>query len=218
MVGLQKNGVEKQLTCKEECPEWKIRNKDIQFNANSNFFFEVVLPASEIFLISPGKNRGTTMIQRIQTIYLAIAAIACLVLYFFPIANFYNEIEGNYKLFICHIKYMDPDPKHHFGVLFSMPAIVLSLVSVIFSISTIFLYKKRWLQIRLISFNVLTLVVLILVLFFFYTAQMKTITGADPEYSYPGMLLPVLSLVMLILANRAIRKDDQRVKSADRLR
>lgn len=158
------------------------------------------------------------MIQRIQSVYLAVAALSCLILYFFPIASFYNELEGNYKLFICHIQYMDPDPKHHFGVLFSMPAIVLSLASVVFSVATIFLYKKRWLQIRLISFNVLTLVVLILVLFFFYTAQMKSITGADPAYSYPGMLLPVLALVMLIFANRAIRKDEQRVKSADRLR
>ncbi len=158
------------------------------------------------------------MLQRIQTVYLAIAAIACIVLYFFPIADFYNEVQGNYKFYICHIRCMDPEPKLHFSLLFSLPAILLSLASILFSSFTIFLYKKRWLQIRLIAFNAITLIVLILVLFFFYTAQLKTMTGAEPDYTYPGMLLPILSLVMLILANRAIRKDEQRVKSADRLR
>jgi hypothetical protein len=162
--------------------------------------------------------KPSPMLQRIQTIYLAIAAIACIVLYFFPIANFYNEVQGNYKFFICHIQSMDPEPKLHFSTLFSVPAIILSLASVGFSIGTIFLFKKRWLQIRLIAFNAITLIVLILVLFFFYTAQLKTMTGADPDYTYPGMLLPILSLVMLILANRAIRKDEQLVKSADRIR
>ena len=158
------------------------------------------------------------MLQRIQTVYLAIAAIACILLFFFPLANFYNETEGNYKFFIQAIRCMDPEPKHVFSFLFSLPAIVLTIVSILFSGITIVLYNKRWLQIRLIAFNVITLAVLILVLFFFYTAQLKTMTGADPSYTYPGMLLPVISLLMLILANRAIRKDDQRVKSADRLR
>lgn len=163
-------------------------------------------------------SKHALMLQRIQTVYLAIGAIACIALYFFPLANFYNEVQGNYKFFICHIQSMDPEPKLNFSIIFSLPAIILTLASIIFSISTIFLFKKRWLQLRLISFNVITLTVLILVLFFFYTAQLKTTTGADPEYTYPGMLLPVLSLVMLILANRAIRKDEQRVRSADRLR
>jgi hypothetical protein len=158
------------------------------------------------------------MIQRIQTLYLALAALACILLFFFPLANFYHEVEGNYKFFIQGIRSMDPEPKQHFSLLFSLPGLVLTIVSILFSAISIGLYKQRTLQIRLIAFNVLTLVVLILVLFFFYTAQLKTMTGADPDYTYPGMLLPVISLVMLILANRSVRNDEKLVKSADRLR
>ena len=158
------------------------------------------------------------MIQRIQTVYLGIATIACLLLFFFPIADFYNVLQGNYKLFITGVRCMDPEPKLHFSFLFALPAILLTSASILFSGVAIGLYKKRWLQIRMIAFNVLALIVLMLVLFFFYTAQLKTMTGTDPQYHYTGMLLPVIALVFLILANRAIRRDEQKVKSADRLR
>jgi hypothetical protein len=33
-----------------------------------------------------------------------------------------------------------------------------------------------------------------------------------------GMLIPVLSIVFLVLANKAVKKDEALVKSADRLR
>jgi hypothetical protein len=33
-----------------------------------------------------------------------------------------------------------------------------------------------------------------------------------------GMFIPILSIVLIVLANKAIRKDEQLVKSADRLR
>lgn len=33
-----------------------------------------------------------------------------------------------------------------------------------------------------------------------------------------GMLLPIVSIVLLVLANRAIKKDEDLVKSVDRLR
>ncbi len=192
-------------------------DKDIKLNPIVNYIFISVFLRKEN-LPNFAMPKSHPMLQRIQTVYLAVAAIACIVLYFFPIANFYNEVQGNYKFFICHIQSMDPEPKLRFSALFSLPAIILSLASVGFSIGTIFLFKKRWLQIRLIAFNAITLIVLILVLFFFYTAQLKTMTGADPDYTYPGMLLPILALVMLILANRAIKKDEHKVKSADRLR
>jgi hypothetical protein len=33
-----------------------------------------------------------------------------------------------------------------------------------------------------------------------------------------GMFIPILSIVLIVLANKARRKDEQLVKSADRLR
>jgi hypothetical protein len=113
---------------------------------------------------------------------------------------------------------MDPEPKVMFSVFFTFPLIFLAVASFIFSVSTIFLYKRRLLQIRICAFNVLTNIVLIMVVFFFYATRIKTMTLIEPEYNYAGMVLPLVSLVFLVLANRAIRKDEALIKSADRLR
>jgi hypothetical protein len=158
------------------------------------------------------------MLQRIQSLYLAIVAIACILLFFFPLADYYNELEGNYKLFIYGIRSMDPDPKVAFGLYFTFPLIFMVVASFIFSVSAIFLFKNRPLQGRLCAFNMLTNIVLIMVIFFFYATKIKTLTLIEPEYNLAGMALPLVSILFLILASRAIRKDEALVKSADRLR
>jgi len=158
------------------------------------------------------------MIQRIQTVFLAIVAISCVLLFFFPLANYYDAAFGNYKFFIQGIRYMDPEPQVHFGSMFVLPLIIMVAVSFIFTAATIVLYKNRPLQIRLITFNVLLNIILLIVIFFFYATKIKTMTGIEPEYQYPGMVLPLISLVFLILAHRFIKKDESLVRSADRIR
>ncbi|MCX6268528.1 MAG: DUF4293 domain-containing protein [Bacteroidetes bacterium] len=158
------------------------------------------------------------MLQRIQTLYLAIVAIACILLFFFPLANYYHEIQGNYKLFIYGIKSMDPEPKVLFSSYFTIPLIFMAVASFIFAVSAIFLFKNRPLQIRLCAFNMLTNIVLVMVIFFFYATKIKTMTLIEPEYNYTGMALPLVSILFLVLANQAIRKDEALVRSADRLR
>jgi len=158
------------------------------------------------------------MIQRIQSLYLGIAALACIVLFFFPLADYYHELQGNYKFFIYGIRSMDPEPKVIFSSYFTLPLIFLAVVSLIFSVSTILLYKNRVLQIRLCAFNMLANVVFIMLVFFFYATKISSMTQIEPDYNYIGMGLPLLSVALLALANRAIRKDEALVRSADRLR
>ena len=172
---------------------------------------------SKSFLISQANNEYS-MLQRIQTLYLAIVAIACALLFFFPLANYYNEFQGNYKFFIYGIRCMDPEPKVVFNLFFTIPLIFLVVASCIMAVSTILLFKNRPLQIRLCAFNMLTNIVLIMVIFFFYAPRIKTMTMIEPEYNYHGMALPLVSLLFLIFASRAVRKDEALVKSADRLR
>lgn len=158
------------------------------------------------------------MVQRIQTLYLAVVAIACILMFFFPLANFYDEFQGNYKFFIYGIRSMDPEPKVMFSPYFTIPLIVIVIASFIFSVSTILLFKNRPLQIRLCAFNVLSNIVLIMVIFFFYATKIKSLTMIEPDYNYAGMALPLVSLLLVVLAQKAIRKDDALVRSADRLR
>ncbi len=169
------------------------------------------------FLISQFNN-DLNMLQRIQTVYLAIAALACILMFFFPLASFYHELNGNYKFFIYGLRSMDPEPQVTFSVYFTIPLIFMVIASFIFSVSTILLFKNRPLQIRLCSFNMLTNVVLVMVIFFFYATKIKTMTLIEPEYNYTGMVLPLVSILFLMLANQAIRKDEKLVKSVDRLR
>jgi hypothetical protein len=158
------------------------------------------------------------MLQRIQSLYLALVAITCVLLFVFPLADYYHGLQGNYKFFIYGISSMDPDPVVKFPQYFTIPLIFLVLASVIFTISALLLYKNRPLQIRLCAFNMLTHIVLIMVIFFFYATKIQTITGIEPDYNYAGMAMPLAAIILLILANRAIRKDEALVKSADRLR
>ncbi len=158
------------------------------------------------------------MLQRIQSVYLAIVALAALLLFFFPLANYYNDLHGNYKFFIYGVRCMDPEPKVLFSTFFTIPLVILTLASFIFSVSTISLYKKRFLQIRICAFNMITNIVLIMVIFFFYATRIQSMTLTEPQYNFVGMALPLVSIVFLILSNRAIRKDEVLVKSADRLR
>ncbi len=158
------------------------------------------------------------MIQRIQSVYLAIVAIASVLLFFFPLADYYNELQGNYKFFIYGLRSMDPEPGVSFSAFFTFPLVMLAVISFLLSLITIFMYKKRILQIRLCAFNVLANIVLIMVIFFFYAPKIQEMTKVEPGYNYVGMIMPLISLVFLILANRAIRKDEAMVKSADRLR
>ncbi len=158
------------------------------------------------------------MLQRIQSVYLAVAALAIILLFFFPLATYYNELLGNYKFFIYGVTCMDPEPGVHFSLLFTFPLMVLALVSFILTVTTIFLYKKRFLQIRLCAFNLLTILVMIMVIFFFYATRISAMTGIEPSYNYTGMIMPLVALVFLILSHRSIKHDEALVKSSERLR
>ncbi len=174
-------------------------------------------PPLKTFLISSVQN-GSFMLQRIQSVYFLLAAMACILLFFFPLANYYHPEFGNYKFSLTGIQCMDPDPKHIFGAWFTLPLLLIAVISIILDISAIFLFKKRWLQMRFAAFSGLLMIVFVMVVFFFFATKIREVTRIDPEYNLFGMMLPLVSLVFVILANYAIRKDEALVKSADRLR
>jgi ABC-type polysaccharide transport system permease subunit len=56
-------------------------------------------------------------------------------------------------------------------------------------------------------------------IFFFYIPMIEKKISIVPDYSKAfGIYLPLVALVFLIMANRAIKRDDKLVRSADRLR
>ncbi len=135
------------------------------------------------------------MIQRIQSVYLFLVLVVSGALPFvFPLwkdasGEFYFMQDFTYQLL--------------FGLSTS-----LALLSLLF-------YKKRQNQFVINRLNLLSN--LILLGLFLYRSL--TLSGeAIASEKGIGMFLPLISIVLLVLANKAIKKDEDLVKSVDRLR
>ncbi len=136
------------------------------------------------------------MIQRIQTLYmLLVAAISGGLTFLFSLYTMANKT----------IVFAKDDP------LF----LGLFMASAVLALITIFMFKNRKLQFVLNRFN--NIFNLILLGVFVY--RMLNLSG-EMEVSEKGIgiILPIISIVLLVLANRAIKKDEDLVKSVDRLR
>ena len=137
------------------------------------------------------------MIQRIQTVYLLIALVLLGVLPFvFPLWTMSNG-----KVF----RFMNDS---FYTLIFGLST-ALTLISIMY-------FKKRQHQFVL---NRLT-ILLNLILLGLFVYRSLNLSGEAVQVSEKGigMFLPIVAIVFLALANRAIKKDEDLVKSADRLR
>ncbi len=137
-----------------------------------------------------------TMIQRIQTFFLAIVALMAgglpLVLSLWMDGNG-AEVFAKNELWVSITFYSSA---------------VLALIS-------IFMYKNRQNQFVVNRLNM----ILNLFLLGFFVYRSLSLSGENTiSEKGIGMLIPVFSIVFLVLANRAIKKDEDLVKSVDRLR
>jgi hypothetical protein len=112
---------------------------------------------------------------------------------------------------------MDPDPVSPVSSWYTLPLALLAGAVIILTSITLFLYKNRMLQVKMIAVNMLLHAILIALSFLYYTGAVEKLTGITPVYQM-GLFFPIVAMVMLLLANRAIRKDESLVRSADRLR
>lgn len=144
------------------------------------------------------------MIQRIQTLYLLVAALFSGGLIF--VFNLWTEKSGK-LLSVPNL--MNESSTLLKTILFAY--IISSLLSVI----TLFLFKNRQLQFVLGRVNMLINFYLLGVLIYLSL----TLSGetAVSEKGI-GMFIPVIVVVLLAVANKAIKKDEDLVKSVDRLR
>ncbi|MCX6231801.1 MAG: DUF4293 domain-containing protein [Bacteroidetes bacterium] len=157
------------------------------------------------------------MIQRIQTVYLMLAFIASALLFTqLPIAVFQLANVGTIPFNIIS-KYQNPELSQDvFTSISTLPLIIVNGALLLLSFISVSLYKNRPLQYRLSMIAFLINIILIIVIFF--TADsMQNQLKTEAQYKL-GAILPVISLVLIILASKAIRKDEKKVKAADRLR
>ena len=136
------------------------------------------------------------MLQRVQTIYIIISAIVmgCLYFWFPTIADEAgNTIIARNEILV-------------FGLIF---------VSIALSIISILSFKKRQFQFVMNRLSIISNFVLLGV---FVYRSLKISGETLVSEKGIGVLLPIISIVFLVLANKAIKKDEDLVKSVDRLR
>lgn len=158
------------------------------------------------------------MIQRIQTVYLFLAAACSIALFFFPVASFLSDFTYQ-KFYITGLVNMAPGSPVAVAGSLILPLAAVGAIMVIMALAGIFWYKNRGLQLRLVTFGILFTVMMIAGIFFLYVPLIEKKLSVVPDYSGGiGIYFPLITLVLFILANRAIRRDDKLVKSLDRLR
>lgn len=140
--------------------------------------------------------RINPMLQRIQTIYILFSALLIGALYvWFPVVldeSGGTVIEKNEPLIMGLI----------------IGSVVLALISIVN-------FKKRKLQFVLNRLNIILNFVLLGV----FVYRSLTVSGETlVSEKGIGVLIPIISIVFLVLANKAIKRDEDLVKSVDRLR
>jgi Domain of unknown function (DUF4293) len=136
------------------------------------------------------------MLQRIQTIYLLLSVVVTGGLPF--VFNLWKLANGGIVYFMTNITYV---------VLFGL-ATSLSLLSMMS-------FKKRQNQFVMNRLSIIFNLIL-LGLFVYRTLNLSGETVVSEKGI--GMFLPIVAIFLLVLANRAIKKDEELVKSVDRLR
>lgn len=178
-------------------------------------FHKVSLSATKVLILS---QTLMIMIQRVQTLFLLGVVAVTAAQFFFPLAGFISEFYY-FKLYVHELRSMTPDTEPVFSEYYVLPLLVLHIIVGLISIITIFLYKRRIMQMRLVRLAFLVEIVFIALTFFYYIPQIEEQLNAVTDYTNSvGIYLPLVSLLFLMLALRFIRKDERLVRSADRLR
>lgn len=156
------------------------------------------------------------MIQRVQTLYMLAGVVLAVVLLFIPIAGFTLGSGEQFSYSLTDYPSFVGSGVDR-GVLLT-PLVATLLVAVVLLI-TIFLYRNRRLQRKLLLVSVVINLSTLGGVFYAsdQISQLSRVVSEKAAYSL-GAYIPLLILVFIVLANNGIRKDEKLIKSADRIR
>ncbi|PSR57255.1 DUF4293 domain-containing protein [Adhaeribacter arboris] len=163
------------------------------------------------------------MIQRIQSVFLFLIAVALICLLFLPI---WSKTDANGQEYVLNaFSLAAANTVNVTGTTtatVSKSTIVIAILAILAALVAlyeIFQYKNRLTQMKLGFLNTLLLAGLMGSCFYYvsYVGEEIVKTPGRGEYQ-AGFYLPLLALALNALANRFIRRDEQLVRSVDRLR
>ena len=145
------------------------------------------------------------MIQRVQSILLGIVAILYILLFFIPVFSWEASDSG-------------AGVSWNLTAVYNIPFIAMNVLIILFSIFSISQFKNRKKQ-RSYVYILCTVIILNICLYMFY---MYTITAQNEYVLQPsksiGIYFQLISIILCLIAARRIKKDDDLVKSIDRIR
>ena len=136
------------------------------------------------------------MIQRIQTVWLLVAVAAGLLSLKFPFYTGSLVVDNSYLRLTAAE---------------NIPILILTVLSVLISFITIFLFKNRKRQTSLTALNIF-ISIIIIVLYFLRLKDFST--GSFSLTSIFVFVLPIALIMALI----GVRRDEKVIRSLDRLR
>ena len=155
------------------------------------------------------------MIQRKQSLYLLLTSLMSLLFLCSPFLTFFDNSGQLIELSSTHIlKYNSTGEAQITGNVFLI--MILGLMVSLSAFVTIFFFKNRRLQ-MIFTWLVILLIFSLIVTDVFYLFSIISEYNATID-SWFKILVPVFQLVFTIMALRGIKKDDELVKSYDRLR
>ncbi len=155
------------------------------------------------------------MLQRIQSVYLFLVFVFTILFTVLPLAYFSGDTPFiplrllKYNAFFSETVL---SPVWQGIVLIIIWAFSLSL-----TVFMTFQYRNRPFQVKLGKLNILLHVGVIFFAFFFIDGLRNQLDGIEFNYG-AGVLFPVISLIFILMAIKAIKRDEDLVRSADRIR
>lgn len=152
------------------------------------------------------------MIQRIQSVYLLIAAILMAVVVCAPLAVLIGTPDSFYLF-----KTMGVFKDGSILVYPSWPIVVCAAVSALLSVVAIFLFKKRKVQIKMCYVSIAAIILFYAAFTYYLFAGQTALNTAFTKVEY-GLALPAITLVLTVLALSKIKADERLVQSLNRIR
>ena len=155
------------------------------------------------------------MIQRIQTVYLLAALVLTGLILFMPFAEI-GAVDGSiYSFGSAGLSRLDG--QDWLRVTGAIPLFVLILVTTSLLLASIFLFRNRRLQMRICIYSIILEFGLIGLGYYYFFLAFRDLQVSIYTFKLP-VIIPVISIILIYLAFRAIRKDDILVRSLDRIR
>lgn len=160
----------------------------------------------------------SNMIQRIQSVYLLLAALLAAMLFALPLAEYARNGGVSFILKLRRLETGEGVPVQDADLKLQPHLIAIVLIGLL--LAALLFFRNRPRQLRLVRYSYLVAVLLAVVLWITHNSVLAFVSDGSRAGAVltPWFFLPFAVLLFAGLAERGIRKDEALVRSADRLR